>query len=268
MKKLLTTLSTAAVMISSVYADISTKQVETYMELSGADTMLTDMQSQMSENIEQQLMMRGQKIDPKVVTIITDIFSKDENINQFTMGLKKLSEDDYKSITTFYKSDLGKKVAQIAKDTDTANQQENMMLYIQQLQETPLSQKRLELHRALIDSMEMEAFYLNMMKEMILSMNKSIPAEQRMTQEQFDARIAQMEPMMAQQAQLSVAYSYRSLNDQELQALIDYSKTKAGQSELQAVMEGTTTYIQSVMSETMKAALENAKANAPQKQAA
>ena len=262
MKKIFLSLSTTIILTTASWADISSTQLKTYLHDSGMEMMLENMKNQLSQGIEQQVTMKGEAISPKILEGIKKIASKPENIDKFTNGLKHLDEKDYNNIVKFYKTDLGKKVANIAATMDMVKMQESMMQFAQK----KVSPKRKELLAELSLAMMSEEMQFKLAKEMALTMVASLPKEmQEMMTKQIDAQMEQMKPMLKQQMELSTAFTYRTLSNDELKEMIKYSKSTSGSAEIQAIVAGTVEYMKTAMSEMMNMMMKEKKAEMAQK---
>ena len=249
MKKIFLSLSTTMILSTASWADISSTQLKTYLHDSGIETMLENMKTQLSQGIEQQSSMQGEKLPPKIVEGIKKIASKSENVDKFTYGLKHLDEKDYTNILKFYETSLGKKVAEIARTMDMAEMQENMMKFASK----KVSSERTKLLSELSTAMMSEELQFKLAKEMSLTVVASLPKEMReVMTKQIDAQMEQMKPMLKQQMELSTAFTYKTLSTDELKEMTTYAKSTSGSAEVEAIMEGTIEYMRTTMSEMMQ----------------
>jgi len=249
MKKRLFSLLTIAALTTTAWADISTEQLNTYLKASGTDVVLEQMQKQIASSIEMQVKMSGQEISVDDLKMITDIFSKKENVKQFTKGIKSLDEKDYKEILKFYNTTIGKKSVDLVKDMDTVNNQQE----IAEFSKKELSKERKNLITQLVDASmfdeKMERVTQVMMEATIDAMPEELQAS---LIENMDAQMAHMKPMMQEQVEKSTAYIYRDYSDAELKLLIAHYKTPSAEKETDAIIDGTGEYMKTVMSQMIQ----------------
>lgn len=243
MKKRLFYFLAIAMLTTTVWADISTKQLETYMKVSGADVLLENMKKQIATSITMKAKMKGSKIPDDVLKEMTSILIKKENLETFTKGLKSLDEKDYKQIVKFYDTKIGKKNATLVRGMNLLENQEDMMKF---------SKKELPKER---DSLISTLVKLSMSDKMMEKMTKvmmevtlnEMPKEmQKMVQEKMDAQFSQMLPMMKKQAKTTTAYTYKDYSDEELKSLVNYYKTAPAQLEINAIIDGSVEYLRVV----------------------
>jgi len=249
MKKRLFSLLTIAALTTTAWADISTEQLNTYLKASGTDVVLEQMQKQIASGIEMKVKMSGQEISADDLKMITDIFSKKENVKQFTKGIKALDEKDYKEIIKFYNTKIGKKSVALVKDMDMLNNQQK----IAEFSKKELPKERKNLITQLVDASmfdeKMERLTQVMMEATIDAMPEDI---QSSLIENMDAQMAQMKPIMQEQVEKSTTYIYRDYSDAEIKLLITHYKTPSAEKETDAIIDGTGEYMKTVMSQMMK----------------
>lgn len=248
MKKTLLSLLAITAITTTIWADISEEQLDTYMKASGANVMLENMQKQLGEGIKMQVQMQGNTIPPQVIEAITAVMVKEENLAKFTSGIKGLDEKYYKEIIKFYDTNLGKKSADIVRNMDIAKMQQGMMDFSKK----ELSKERKVLVNNLIEATMSEKRSEKMARTMMKSTLNAMPkAMQETISKQMEAQMEQMKPMMKKQMELSTGYMYRDYSDKELKTLTTYYKTNPAQAEIEATIEGSSDYMQTVMPQVM-----------------
>jgi len=124
MKKRLFSIVAIATFTTTIWADISTEQLNTYLKASGT---LEKMQEEMASSFKMRGKMSGKEIPVDDLKIITTIITRKENLAHFTKAIKTLDEKDYKEILKFYDTKIGKKSTDLAKNMDMVpNQQEEV----------------------------------------------------------------------------------------------------------------------------------------------
>jgi len=244
MKKRLLSIVAMATLTTTIWADISTKQLNTYMKASGADVVLEKMQKQLANGIEMKAKMRGQEIPADVLKEITAIASNKNNLELFTKGIKALDEKDYKEIIKFYDTKLGKKNANLTRSINSFTLQQE----IAKFSTNELSKERKSLISQLVEANMAEKKAEKIVKVVIQSALDAMPKEIRSKfEEQMNAQMVQMKPQIKEQAKKATAYIYRDYSDTELKSLISHFKTSSAQKESEAVIDGLAEYMKAVM---------------------
>ena len=250
MKKRLFSIVAIATLATNAWADISTEQLNTYMKASGADVVLGDMKKQISASIEMKAKMSGKEIPADDLNMMVDIVSNKENLALFTKGIQKLDEKDYKEIIKFYKTKIGKKSADLVRNMDMATMQKEMPAFAKK----ELSKERKSLITQLVEASMSEKKMEKMSKVMMKATISSLPKEmQAGFEEKMEAQMAQMKPMMREQAIISSAYIYKDYSDADLKSLIAHYKTPSAQKETDAMIDGGAEYMKVVMVQMMEA---------------
>jgi len=246
MKKRLFSILAIATLTTTTWADISTEQLNTYMKASGTDEK---MQTQLATSIEMKAKMRGQEIPADVLKEINTIASNKNNLELFTKRIKSLDEKDYKEIIKFYDTKFGKKNADLARNMNSLNMQQE----IAKFSKKELSKERKSLISQVVEASMTEKKAEKMIKVMMEATVEAMPKEIRAKfKEKMDAQMVQMKPMMKEQAQKGASYIYRDYSDAELKLLIKHFKTPSAQKESEALIDGLTEYMKVVMSQMME----------------
>jgi len=248
-KRLLSIVAMATLTTTTIWADISTEQLNTYMKASGADVILEKMQTQIADGIEMKAKMRGQEVPADILKDITAIASNKNNLELFTKGIKSLDEKDYKEIIKFYDTKLGKKNADLTRNINSLTLQQE----IANFSTKELSKERKSLISQLVEANMAEKKAEKIVKVMMQSALDAMPKEIRAKfKEQIDTQIVQLKPKIKEQAEKGASYMYRDYSDAELKSLISHFKTSSAQKESEAIMDGLTEYMQTVMSQIME----------------
>lgn len=240
-----------SLVVSTSYADITPKQVTTYLEVSGAQAIFESLQTQLGDAIDAQLRTTGKVIDPIALTTIKEIMTSDKNINLFTGDIKKLDLKLYQKILDFYATDLGKKGAQLAKKLDMMTMQEEIITFLKVQKENPFSVKKIALIQDITSASKAIELETDIAKAMFQAMNKHLPKENKMPKEQMEMMLTQLAPALEEQANISMNYSLKDYNEKELQEILVFTQSEEGVAEIQMISKGTLTYIEVTMSEMM-----------------
>jgi len=248
MKKRLFLIVAIATLTTATWADISIKQLNTYMKVSGANVVLKEMQKQITSDIETKARMRGEEISQIILNEIRKIVSSKENLAYFTKGIKALNEKDYKEIIKFYNTKIGKKNADLVQNENMLTMQKE----IESFSKKKLSKERRSLIVEAVDATMLEKKMEKMGKLMMEIRVESLPLKvQADFREKMKVRFEKMKPMMREQAIKSTAYIYRDFSDAELKLLIEHYKMPSAQKETDAIIEGGAEYIKVVMSQIL-----------------
>jgi len=260
MKKL-TLISTSLLLImTTAFADINEKQINAYLEASGAKVMFDNLQQQIGDMVEQQSQQTDEKIDPMSLVTIRDVMTRDENFAKFTSHIKRLDASDYKNIMAYYATELGKKSAKVAENSDMEAMEKELPAFMAKLKENPPSEKRMNLIKVIVEVMNMDELQTKMLKEMFASMNEAMPSKMKMPEEEIEKLVKSLEPMLDQQIEVSTLFSYRDFSDKELEEIGNYAKTKSGKAEMNILFSGLIDYMSAVMGQMFQELLNQEKA--------
>ena len=251
MNKIISLVGIFSLTASMSLADITQKQLDTYLDVSGGKVMLENMQTQMSDMVDMQVKASGKDIDPKVAISITEALSSDKNMAKFIKGFRSLDLKHYHDIIAFYESSVGKKSSDTAKSMDTQTMQQEMMRFAQSQKEKPFTAKKTELIDNITKASNVVNMQIKMMETMMLTMNDTLPKEAKMPKEQISMMISQMKPMMEQEVAMSMSYTYRNYTEKELAEVLTHISSKAGKIEIEILMNGLNEYTKSAMRDMM-----------------
>lgn len=264
MNKIVSLIAILSVSSSMAFAEITQKQLDKYLDVSGAGVMLENMQSQMSDMVDMQMKATGKDIDPKAAVTITEALSSDKNMAKFTKGFKALDVKLYNDIISFYASEVGKKSSDTAKSMDVATMQKDMMQFMKSQKENPFSAKKRDLITKITKATNAVEMQVKMMENMISAMNDSLPKEAQMPKEQRETMMSQMKSMTEQQVAMSMDFTYRDYTEKELTEILTHAESKAGKTEAKILLNGLGEYGKSVMTDMMKSLMMELKAKHPE----
>lgn len=264
MNKIISLVGIFSLTASMSLADISQKQLDIYLDVSGAGVMLENMQTQMSDMVDMQVKASGEDIDPKVAISITEALSSDKNMAKFTKGFKALDLDLYNNIVSFYASKVGKKSSETAKSMDTVTMEQDMIAFAQLQKEKPFTAKKTKLIDNITNASNAVDMQIKMIESMISSVDDALPEEAKMPKEQKNMMMSQMRPMMEQQIMMSMNFTYKDYSEQELEKVLAHMTSKAGKEEVNILMNGLNEYIKSAMSDMMNSLMMELKAEHPE----
>lgn len=244
MKNTLLSILTITAITTASWADITTEQLDSYMKASGADVMLDGMKEQLGASMQQRAKMGGKSIPSDVLEAMTAAMTEKEVLAKFTDGIKSLDEKDYKALMKFYSSDLGKKSADIIRNTDMIKMQKEMAEFAKKV----VPEDRKKLLSALTEASMSEKRQMNMTKTMMMSAVSSMPKEmQEQMKTQMEAQLEQMKPMLKEQITLMSAYTYRNYSDSEVKEMTKHYKLSSTEAEVEAIIKGSSSYMSAVM---------------------
>jgi len=111
MKKLGLSLLAVSLLSTGLFAKADKGLVEEYMNLSGTKITIESMGEQISTNMQQSSQMFGKSVDQKKIKFLKEAFNGDEGIDIVESYLEEHFDNTMlKSIITYYKSPLGKKI--------------------------------------------------------------------------------------------------------------------------------------------------------------
>ena len=265
MNKIISLVGIFSLTASTSLADITQKQLDTYLDVSGGKVMLENMQTQMSDMVDMQVKASGKDINPKVVISITEALSSDKNMEKFTKGFKALDLNLYNNIISFYATNVGKKLSETAKSSDVATMEREMIAFVQSQKEKPFTDKKTKLIENITNATNSVEMQIKMIESMMSSVDDALPEEAKIPKEQKNMMMSQMRPMMEQQIKMSMKFTYKDYSEQELEKVLAYMTSKAGKEEVKILMNGLNEYIKSAMSDMMNSLMMELKAEHPEK---
>jgi len=249
MKKQLLSLLAIAAITTTSWAEITASQAKDYMSASGADKMLEMLQTQIGAGIQQKASISSTGIPDEILTDMTNIMSNKKNIALFSSDIINLNEDDYKEIMSFYKSAIGKKVADQARSMDMVKMQQELPEFMKK----KISPEREELIEKLMEVSMSEEMQVEMMETTMELTVDAMPVEiQDKFRVEMDKQLSAMLPMMKEQLKITSAYTYKNYSDKEVKELIKHYKLASSKAELQSIMNGSSKYMKEVMTQVMK----------------
>ena len=260
MNKIISLVGIFSLTASMTFADITQKQLDTYLDVSGAGVMLENMQTQMSDMVDMQVKASGKDIDPKIAISITEALSSDKNMAKFTKGFKALDLEHYNNIVSFYASKVGKKSSDTAKAMDVATMEQEMISFAQSQKEKPFTAKKTKLIANITNASNAVDMQVKMIESMMSSVDDALPKEAKMPKEQKDMMMSQMKPMIEQQVMMSMNFTYKDYTEQELAEVLAHITSKAGQEEVNILMNGLNEYVKGAMSDMMRSLMMELKA--------
>jgi len=263
MKKVTSLLAIVSLIVSTSFADITEKQLETYLDISGAGAILETIQTQIGETVEAQAKARGETINKKAMATIIEVMSSDKNLAKFTEGLKKLDPVIYNEIIAFYHTKVGEKGAEVAKSMDMGNMARDMQDFFQARKENPFSSNKITLINKITKATHVIETQTKMTEGMMISMNDTMPKGMKIPQNKIHMMLAQMQPRLEQQATLSMHMNFKDYNEEELEKVLQYSLSNAGSTEAKIMMQATIDYIKDAMTDMMKSLLRELEAEHP-----
>lgn len=268
MKKVVALVTVISVCASMAFAELTQKQLNKYMDVSGSNVMLENMQSQMSDMIDMQMKSLGKNIGAKDAIKVTEALTSDKNIGKITAGLKNMDVKIYKDIISFYASKVGKKSSDIAKSMDITTMEKDMAEFVKSQKENPFSAKKTELISKILKVTNSVDLQIKMVEGMLLSvdevMESVLPKSELMPKKEKEIMMSQMKSMMKEQIETSINFTYKDFTEKELSELLTYAKSKAGKVEMDIVMNGMVEYAKSAMKDAMNSLMMELKEKHPE----
>ena len=263
MRKITSYFAIMSLSLSSVYADISIAQVDTYLEVSGGQAVLETLQTQLSDAIDAKIRNAGKPVNQNSINTIKEILTSDSNIDLYKSDIQHLNIETYQAILDFYHTEIGKKCADIAKSMDMITIEQEVANFIKTQRENPFSIKKIALIQAITQAVKTLDMQVSISKKMFGIMNESLPKKIQMSEEQIEMMLQQLTPIIEQQAMISINYTFKDYTESELEEVLAYSKSKAGKEEALVVMHGTIKYVEVTMAQIMHAFIEEKKHAVP-----
>lgn len=145
-----------------------------------------------------------------------------------------LSDNDIKEILVWLNSPLGMKITQIEEENSSAKAQREMLEYMQTMPEPDPA--RLAIIERMDQAAQMTQCAVKVKMAMALAMTEAMACasgcknfDRDALVQQFEKARPQIEEATMQETMLHALFSYRTLNDQELDEYIKFFETPAGQ---------------------------------------
>ena len=265
MKKITSYFAIMSLSLSTAYADLSTQQVERYLEVSGGQAVMETLQSQLSDALDAKIRVTGAPVNPKSINTIKEILTSDKNINLYKSDIKHLNLKTYQEVLKFYTTKVGKKSAETAKSMDMMTMEQEMANFIKSQKDNPFSNKKNLLIREITTTLKTLEMQTNIAKKIFIIMNQNLPKKMRMPQDKVEMMLTQISPLIEQQTMISINYTFKEYNEEELAEILKYSQSEAGKEEAGVVVSGTSKYVEATMSEIISAFISEAQSKHPEK---
>jgi hypothetical protein len=247
MKKIFSFLLLTVIVATTAFAKNDTltheQLVEKYLTISGQKQALEKMPTQMVNMIEQQFAQSGQPVDPKLGDIIIESFVNEEAIGKLTQDIQKLSSSDLHKLIAFYQTQTGQKCVKLNKEEDMEDMNQQLPLFVQELNTNPPSQDRINHMNTMFTETNLLAGTLEMVEAVTRIFNASLPKEEQMSDAQIEGLMMQSSQPMAQQLIVTFYYALRNFTDSEIEEVVRMTLTPEGQAETDAQLAGMIAYI-------------------------
>jgi len=248
MKKLSTLYFTSLFIITTfaqaaLASAVKDEDVTQYLDLSGLDLVLQSIPAQI-QGMGQQMKLTAKDPEHAEKTMNILVESWDETaIKESLSGKVKSSftAKEMDALLTWLNSDLAKKIKSSEQKTSAANFTQDFMQYMAKIQSTPPTEERVKIIRNFIESTNMVEHSFDMVmaitRGMVNSMN--FADGNKLTAEQIDAQMQQMEVMLKPQLEQQMIYvsyyTYEELSDEDIETYTSFYNKPLGQKELSKV---------------------------------
>lgn len=253
MKKIFSIALLVSLLTISAFATTDTttheQLVEEYFEVSGQKETINTLPTQLTNMLEQQFAAAGENVDPKLFTVMVEDMTKKDSINKITENLEKLSSEDLTTLIAFYKTQTGKKCADMNRETDMDIQVEELQAFLQDLQTNPPSQHRIDSMNTMFQETITLTGSVKMVETMLHIFNAALPKEKQVSDENMTVMLEQMKEGLTQQLIVSFYFSLRDFSDSEIDEIVQFTLTPQGQAETDAQLAGITAYFTTVVND-------------------
>ena len=258
MKKILFLFTIVSMLTASLFAQTTTTQsneklVEKYLEVSGQGDAFKTMPTQMVNMMEQQFAVVGEKAEPQVLDLMIEEFTKEATVTKMTENIRNLSIEDLNKLIAFYTTKTGQKCAALNKEEDMENMNAELPAFIQNLQDNPPSEHRIESMNTMFIETNILTGSLGMVESIIRIFNANAPKEKQMNDEQMDAMMLNMREPMDGQLIVTFYYALRNFSDNEIDEIVKVTLTPEGQAETNAQLADLTGYFNTATTDLVTA---------------
>ncbi|MDH5464748.1 MAG: DUF2059 domain-containing protein [Thiovulaceae bacterium] len=151
---------------------------------------------------------------------------------------QRMSQRQIKEVTSWYKTPLGKKCVRLENDASSIDALQKMGAFMQTLQSKPLTATRIKLlqkfSKVLDFDQRTKTLAIDASTVMLRAFTSSMPQEQRPTvfqiRNQIKMQMEQNQAAFDQTTFISLAFTYKNLNANEINSYIKFVNTAAGKS--------------------------------------
>jgi hypothetical protein len=233
---------------------LSEQEAQTFLYDSGLDTLIESLGPAMEQQLNLQRLTKTNQLafDQAEAAIQQAIAS----IQGTDLAMLYLTTDadtkNLKQAMAFLASPLGRRIAAEERAASGPDSQLEMQAYAMEMSKTPPSEQRIQLVQSLADALNADQVILNLMKGVFYTLvdvtEGLTPEASSALKADLDAEWQQMEPMLTAQFRqfmvMGTHYSYRNLNDADLQRYIDFLNTESGQAYWMAGLKIIDIYLQ------------------------
>ncbi len=243
------------VLTVSIFAKVSDDIVKKYMEISGTNQTIEELNNNIAYSINQKNRILGLKSDKKLLNLFGKAFNPDDSKELVLNYLKEqLKREKLQKIIRFYKSDIGKKIVASNLEATNSGAKAESLRFFASLETTPPSKKRIELIKEFVAVTKLEASVKDIFAETIYFLNYQAPQEKRIDENKLEQYISIIGDKLDQQIYLSALFTYRELSDQELKKVISFYKSGAGKRERDVMIDATKRMVRSGFAKALKSA--------------
>ncbi len=244
MKNFLISFLMISLIISGLFAKASELLVDKYMDLSGAQTTIESMGSQLINNIKQRDVMYGKKTDPKNIELFEEVFDSDKGVQKFKKYLSnEFDNDTLKQIIAYYKTPIAKKIVQANIDSLDPDAQAKLLRFMANLSNNPPSNQRVEIIKKVIQKLKLSQNAIDIFKLTMDFFNKQNP-NNSLAQDKINQILPLVKQGLEQRLFITYLYVYKDIENKELESMLLFYDTESGQKEIQVVQNGLKQIIQ------------------------
>lgn len=254
-------------------------EMQEIFRLSGLEAQLGSLDQVVAASLSPSLQNVPAAQAARVKQAVLAEFSGPALQQQVVFRLEKVHHPTHAAGTLrWLRSPLGRRITELEAAASTGEGMRGLEAYARQLGNQPAPETRVALARELDRAIGATDFALELSlasaRAAMSAMSGVLPGEQRLAKDQIEAAIdAQREQLHAQLAQISLVstlYTYRSLEDTELEAYLAFTRGEAGRwyhgVVKQALLE-TLTQVAERMGRSVASALQTAPAAPPARRA-
>ncbi|MBA6352954.1 hypothetical protein [Colwellia sp. BRX9-1] len=243
MKKFTTFIARCIILVSTIittsYANdqITDKQIYQLMDKSGITQSIEGLPLQLQAMGQQMALTAKNPVEhEKFMQVFVSSLNPDVMLNKMTENIRKnVSLAELQPILKWLDSDLASRVVSAELQSTDPKFQQNLMLYMAELQSSPPSPDRTKVIIHYVESSEIVEQGMNLMMAMLENMFEALKITQPENVElatQLDAQLEQMavniKPSMEQQMVLTSYFIYRDISNEDLNEYSNFYKQATG----------------------------------------
>lgn len=235
-----------------LYAEITDKQVDRYMEISRAKTLLSGAQYKIVKKyatfFTSSYLVVGRNLSniskekAKILgrKSVKSFVRTQEFVKEFRNTFKKIDSDVYKDIVAFYMTDTGKKLVKAGIPIKNLIITKESLEYVNRVRNTVVSYKKQKLLDTIAEEFNIIELKMKLKKELLMAFSKRDGSEY--SREELAQDLVNIQKNFKAYNKILMHITYLDFNESELQEVLKYASSKAGKLDMKLMYEALLNY--------------------------